>query len=232
MTNVTIERQEIESFAADLEQAQPREILAFALEKISSITLASSFGSEDMVLIDIISQLNPAAEIFYLDTDFLFPETYTLIKQVIEHYGLRSVTRVRPEMSVEEQVRIYGDNLCKTDPDLCLEIRKIKPLIKHLKSYDGWITGIRRDQTANRANAKVVEWDKKFNLIKINPLVRWTSDDVWAYIRSHNVPYNPLHDQGYPSIGCVNCTMPVKPGEDPRSGRWATLEKTECGLHQ
>ncbi|MFN3682061.1 MAG: phosphoadenylyl-sulfate reductase, partial [Nitrospira sp.] len=118
------------------------------------------------------------------------------------------------------------------DPDLCCRLRKVEPLIDVLKSFDAWITGIRRDQAPSRAQAGLIEWDAKFGLVKVNPLARWTWSDVWTYITLYEVPYNSLHDRNYPSIGCVHCTKPVKPGEDLRSGRWQGLAKTECGLHQ
>jgi phosphoadenosine phosphosulfate reductase len=138
---------------------------------------------------------------------------------------------VRPRRTLDEQALDAGPELWGRDPDRCCELRKMEPLRATLAGYDAWVTAIRRDQTPERANAPVVGWDGRFGLVKINPLVRWTSDDVRTYVREQNVPYNPLHDQNYPSIGCVPCTSPVMPGEDPRSGRWRGKEKTECGLH-
>ncbi|MBI5286258.1 MAG: phosphoadenylyl-sulfate reductase, partial [Deltaproteobacteria bacterium] len=134
--------------------------------------------------------------------------------------------------TLEGQARVHGDKLWATNPDLCCKIRKIEPLVEALKGLRCWITGIRREQAPTRANTQVVEWDNKFNLVKVSPLVRWTNKDVWDYIHRNDVPYNILHDKNYPSIGCEPCTKPVKPGEDPRAGRWAGQEKTECGLHK
>jgi len=223
---------DIENLAKTLEHAAPEEIIRVAVEQIPNLTLACSFGAEDMVLVDMLMKINPNASVFYLDTDVLFQETYDLRDRAIERYGLRHLTQVRPELTLEEQAAAHGDELWKRDPNACCSIRKVQPLTNILKQYDGWITGIRRDQAPTRANAQVFEWDAKFELVKVNPLALWTSEQVWSYIRDYDVPYNPLHDQGYPSIGCLHCTRPVKPGEDPRSGRWAGFEKTECGLHK
>src|SRR6185295_1381221 len=150
--------------------------------------------------------------------------------QLQERYGV-IVSPVRPKRTIEEQALDQGAELWLREPDRCCELRKMRPLGATLANYDAWITAIRRDQTPERANAPVVGWDGRFGLAKINPLVRWTFGDVQAYVREHDVPYNPLHDQNYPSIGCIPCTSPVAPGEDPRSGRWRGKEKTECGLH-
>jgi len=136
-----------------------------------------------------------------------------------------------PALTVADQARLYGDDLWRLRPDLCCQIRKVQPLVTMLGALDAWITGIRREQAPTRANGGVVEWDCKFGLVKVNPLARWTSADVWKYIAENDVPYNPLHDRGYPSIGCRYCTRPVDPGEPPRAGRWSGSDKTECGLH-
>jgi phosphoadenosine phosphosulfate reductase len=138
---------------------------------------------------------------------------------------------VKPELTVEQQAEVHGEKLWERTPDKCCEMRKVIPLRNALTPFEAWITAIRRDQTLDRANASIVERDRKFGLVKINPLVAWTSRDVWAYVHNNDVPYNPLHDQNYPSIGCWPCTTPVMPGEDPRSGRWRGREKKECGLH-
>ncbi len=140
--------------------------------------------------------------------------------------------RVSPKLTPEEQAASHGEELWKIDPNQCCNIRKVEPLTRILSQYDAWITGIRRDQAPTRANAKKVEYDHKFGLVKFNPIADWTSDDVWTYIRDNQVLYNPLHDRNYPSIGCEHCTRPVQPGEDPRAYRWSGTEKTECGLHQ
>ncbi|MHB1956486.1 MAG: phosphoadenylyl-sulfate reductase [Sulfobacillus sp.] len=146
---------------------------------------------------------------------------------------LRTVPRVALACSfgAEDMVLLDMVMAIQRDPDACCALRKVKPLENLLAGYDGWITGIRRDQSPARSNARAVEWDERFGLVKVNPLADWTMDQVWSYIRTHGVPYNPLHDRGYPSIGCIHCTRAVNPGEDARSGRWSHFAKTECGLH-
>jgi phosphoadenosine phosphosulfate reductase len=201
------------------------------VEKVSNLALACSFGAEDVVLLDMVMKISPTTKVFYLDTDLLFSETYDLIKQIQDTYAIEHLIRVSPEITLHEQTASYGDTLWSRHPDQCCDIRKVQPLTKMLSTLDGWITGIRRDQAPTRANAQAFEEDLKFGLLKVNPLIRWTEQDVWQYIRDHHVPYNPLHDQGYPSIGCLHCTRMVQPGEDPRSGRWVGFQKTECGLH-
>jgi phosphoadenosine phosphosulfate reductase len=147
------------------------------------------------------------------------------------HYN-KTFVKAQTSMTPEQQAEKYGAELWKSDPNACCNIRKVEPLTEILGKYDAWITGIRRDQAPTRANAKKVEYDAKFGLVKFNPLAGWTWDDVWAYIKENNVIYNPLHDNHYPSIGCSYCTRQVMPGEDPRAGRWSGNDKTECGLHK
>ncbi len=224
--------EEIHLWAYRLESKSPQEVLQWAVERFgTNITLASSFGAEDVVLIDMLHKLAPQTPIFYLDTNKHFPETYQTRDRLQERYGLRFI-RVLPEMTLAEQAERYGDNLWEKNPNRCCQIRKVEPLANILTRYDAWITGIRREQAPTRANAKKLEWDNKFQLVKFNPLASWTHEQVWSYIREYEVPYNPLHDQHFPSIGCSVCTRPVKPGEDPRAGRWAGFSKTECGLHK
>ncbi len=222
---------QIEQLAAEYDQANPEAILKRAFEALPNITFACSFGAEDMVLMDMIMKIQPDAQMFYLDTDLLFSETYALRDEAVRRYGSMNLTQVRPAITLFEQEAQYGKELWFQSPDVCCILRKVNSLSDHLHKFQAWITGIRREQAATRANAKVFEWDQKFEMVKVNPLATWTSEQVWNYIRSNDVPYNVLHDNGYPSIGCVHCTNPVKAGEDPRSGRWAGHEKTECGLH-
>jgi len=227
--------EELKALSDSFESKQPQDVLAYALKYYAGrVILACSFGAEDMVLVDMIQRLDPRTPLFYLDTDFLFSETYQLRDRVIEKYKLRSeqVIQVKPLLTPEAQAAEHGDALWSRNPNQCCRIRKVDPLARVLARYDAWITGIRRDQSATRANAGIVEWDGQFSLAKFNPLARWTNDDVWTYIRIHEVPYNPLHDQDYPSIGCTHCTAPVLPGEDPRSGRWKNQGKVECGIHK
>jgi phosphoadenosine phosphosulfate reductase len=139
---------------------------------------------------------------------------------------------VKSLLTPEHQAAQHGEALWTRHPDQCCELRKVEPLTRVLKGFDAWITGIRRDQSPTRANAQLIEWDQKFQLVKVNPLAKWTWEDVWTYIRTHEVPYNELHDHHYPSIGCTHCTSPVMPGEDSRAGRWKNFTKTECGLHK
>jgi len=208
------------------------ELVKYALEQFSpKVAIASSFGAEDVVLIHLAAQARPDFRVFTLDTDFLFPETYALIDAIEQHYRIK-VERTRPRLEPDEQAREFGEALWSREPDRCCNIRKVEPLTNKLAELDAWVTGIRRDQAPTRANARKLEWDSKFGLIKINPLADWKWEQVWDYIRSHSIPYNPLHDQGYPSIGCTYCTRPVRAGEDLRAGRWSGFQKTECGLHR
>lgn len=227
--------EELRALSDSFESASPEAVLAHALERYASrIVLACSFGAEDVVLLDMIQRIRPETPLLYLDTDFLFPETYALRDRIVERYRLRpeQILQVKSRLTPEQQAAAHGEALWARDPDRCCALRKVEPLGRALAGFSAWVTGIRRDQAPTRATAGLVEWDHKFQLVKFNPLARWTWTDVWAYIRIHEVPYNPLHDQHYPSIGCTHCTAPVLPGDDPRSGRWKNQGKTECGLHK
>ncbi|SFK86739.1 phosphoadenylyl-sulfate reductase [Brevibacillus centrosporus] len=215
-----------------LEAKAPMDVLVTAVENYAGgLVLASSFGAEDVVLIDMLHKLAPTIPVFYLDTNKHFNETYDTRDRLQERYGTIFV-QVLPQLTLEEQAQQHGDKLWEREPNLCCEIRKVEPLKRVLSQYQAWVTGIRREQAPTRANAKKVEWDEKFNLVKFNPLADWTERQVWEYIHANDVPYNPLHDRNFPSIGCSVCTRAVLPGQDPRSGRWAGHEKTECGLHK
>jgi phosphoadenosine phosphosulfate reductase len=215
----------------EFETQSPQEVLRVALTAyFPDIVLASSFGAEDVALIDMLSRINAAVPILYLDTDFLFAETYATRDALVKKYGIAPI-QVKSLLTPDQQAAQFGDKLWERQPDECCNQRKVEPLARALKPYKAWITGIRREQSARRATAKIVEWDPQFELVKLNPLARWTNEDVWTYIKRHDVPYNPLHDQGYPSLGCTYCTRAVQPGEDSRAGRWAGFAKTECGLH-
>lgn len=229
--NLFEKEQWIQEAAEKFENQSPEALIELAVEKFPNITLACSFGAEDVVLVDMLQKVSPKSDIFYLDTNVHFKETYETRDRLQQHYGLEFV-QVLPKLTLEEQAAQYGDELWKSQPNQCCNIRKVDPLTDILKNYDAWITGIRRDQAPTRANAKKVEYDTKFGLVKFNPLASWTTEDVWNYIRSNNIIYNPLHDRNYPSIGCEHCTRQVAVGEDPRAGRWAGFEKTECGLHK
>lgn len=229
----TLAPEEVTAWAERLEEAAVEDVLAWAVARFHpDIALACSFGAEDVVLVDALSRVRPGARVFYLDTGLFFPETYAVRDRLAERYRL-SLIRVSPELSPEEQEVRHGAALWRRDPDLCCRLRKVEPLRRALAGLGlrAWITGIRREQAPSRAHARVVEWDDRFGLVKFNPLARWTWEQVWAYIHTRQVPYNELHDRGYPSIGCAPCTRPVRPGEDPRAGRWSGFAKTECGLH-
>ncbi|MGE0470796.1 MAG: phosphoadenylyl-sulfate reductase [Nitrospira sp.] len=226
---------DLKAWAASFETKQPQEVLAAAVERYrGKMVLACSFGAEDVVLVDMVHRVDPSLPLFYLDTEFLFPETYATRDRVIEQYSLKpaQVIQVKSLLTPQKQADDYGDALWTREPDRCCQLRKVEPLTRILQGYEAWMTGIRRDQSPSRANAGLIEWDEKFKLVKINPLARWTWTEVWTYMKVYEVPYNPLHDQNYPSIGCTHCTAPVAAGDDPRAGRWKSFTKTECGLHK
>jgi phosphoadenosine phosphosulfate reductase len=233
--NIQPSPDELAALNESLEGQSPQKILETALEQYGPrIILACSFGAEDVVLADMMLHINPRSVLFYLDTDFLFPETHTVRDRIIKHFQLSDdqIIRMKSALTPAEQATQHGEALWLRNPDQCCQLRKIDPLTRILSKYAAWVTGIRRDQSPSRAQARLVEWDAKFGLVKFNPLAAWSWEQVWEYIRIHNVPYNELHDQHFPSIGCTHCTAPVMPGEDPRSGRWKSSTKTECGLHR
>jgi phosphoadenosine phosphosulfate reductase len=214
-----------------LKIATPLEILQWAVDRFHPrLTMATAFGAEGCVLIDLLAKIDPTVRVFNLDTGYQFPETLELREQIFERYGIE-VELMRPDTSVAEYEQVHGGPLYVTNSDQCCYDRKIAPLRRALVGYDAWITAIRSDQSTHRASAQVAARDSKFGLVKINPLLAWTRRDVWAYIVTHRVPYNPLHDRGYTSIGCWPCTRAVNVGDDERAGRWAGHAKTECGLH-
>lgn len=224
-------KDQVQQIQSHAERLRPEEVLRWAFSTFDQdVAISSGMGVEGMVLLDIASRITPNLRVFTIDTEFLFPETYDLIERIEKRYGIR-IERLMSTLTPERQEEIHGAALWARNPDQCCNLRKIEPLKKKLSTLRAWITAIRRDQTSHRANAKRVEWDSKFGLIKINPLVDWTSEMVWNYVKKHDVPYNVLHDQNFPSIGCMHCTRAVRPGEDPRAGRWAGAAKTECGLH-
>ena len=230
-TVVEITPTELEAAGWELEHASALEALSWAADQFESrLVFATGFGAEGCVVIDLIGRYRLPIDIFTLDTELLFPETYELWRRLEDRYEL-TIRGVKPELSVAAQAARHGDQLWDRAPDHCCELRKVFPLETELAKVDAWITAIRREQTPQRANALVVEWDEKFGIAKVNPLVRWTTKDIWSHLRAHDVPYNPLHDQGYPSIGCMPCTSQVERGEDDRAGRWRGVAKTECGLH-
>ena len=222
----------VQELQAIAESWSAAEVLSGALARFGHrIALASAFGPEGMVLIDMAVELRPDIHVFTLDTGLFFPETYELMSAVEQRYAI-TIERVKPALTVEEQALQHGAALWERNPDRCCSMRKIEPLRRKLATLEAWMTAIRRDQTPGRAHAQKIEWDTKFGLVKMNPLCDWTNEMVWEYLRAHDVPYNALHDRGYPSIGCAPCTLPAQNRDDARSGRWVGFAKTECGLHQ
>lgn len=222
---------EISAINESLEGKSPQEILADAVRRFHpKLMMATAFGAEGCCLMHMLAEIEPSVKIINLDTGYQFKETLELRERILERYGI-AVEMVKPDTTVEEYEKQHNGPLYVLRPDQCCFDRKITPLKKAVQGYAAWISAIRGDQTEHRKAAGVVQWDAKFNVVKYNPLLRWNKKDVWKFITDHNVPYNPLHDQGYPSIGCWPCTAPVTDGGDERSGRWAGSAKKECGLH-
>ncbi|MEH7180293.1 phosphoadenylyl-sulfate reductase [Neobacillus vireti] len=196
------------------------------------IVYACSFGAEGIVLIDLISKVKNNAKIIFLDTELHFSETYELIEKVKIRYPSLQIEMVKPQYSLKDQAKWYGEELWKHNPNLCCHMRKVVPLKEALGEVKAWISGLRREQSLTRRNTQYLNKDDKFHKIKICPLIHWTSEDIMTYIQLNKLPYNPLHDKGYPSIGCAPCTKQVSNNGDSRAGRWAGQSKTECGLHE
>ncbi len=214
-----------------LENAAPEEILSWAVDRyFPRFTMATGLGPEGCVILSMLAKIEPRVYVFNLDTGYQFAETLELRDRIAERYGIE-VDLQRPELSVDEYEALHGGPLYATNPDQCCNDRKIAVLRRVAKDFDAWASGIRRDQSPCRADTPILRWDAKFGLVKVSPLATWTQRDVWDRIRRERIPYNPLHDRGYPSIGCRPCTRAVALGEDERAGRWSGLAKTECGLH-
>jgi phosphoadenosine phosphosulfate reductase len=192
--------------------------------------MATAFGPEGCVILYMLSQIEPRTHVFNLETGYQFQETLELRDRIAAKYGIE-VELKRPQLSVAEYEARHGGPLYKTNPDQCCRDRKLAVQRQAVVGMHAWMSGIRRDQSADRARAKIVAWDEKFHLVKVSPLANWTASDVWKLIVAEDRPYNPRHDRGYPSIGCWPCTRSVLPGEDERAGRWSGTAKTECGLH-
>jgi phosphoadenosine phosphosulfate reductase len=212
--------------------APAQELIAWAAaEYPGRIAVSCSFGGPSgMVLVDLAMAVDRAIPVIYADTDFLFPETYATAQAVEERYGIHALA-FRPVLSPQAQAALHGPALWERYPDRCCALRKVEPMRVALENFSAYLTGLRRDQAATRGETPLVQWDAKFGLLKLNPLAGWTEREVWSYIVANDLPYNPLHDRGFPSIGCTNCTRAVAPGEDPRAGRWSGTGKIECGLH-
>jgi phosphoadenosine phosphosulfate reductase len=230
-------QEQVNMLAAQAEPLPAQEVIRLANERFGRrVALSSSFGAEDMVLIDMLMRVNPKARIVTLDTGRLPQETYNVMDATREKYGAVIEVFFPRAEAVQAMVAEHGVNLFYHSIEnrkLCCGVRKTEPLRRALSGLDAWITGLRRDQSVTRTGVQKVEWDDANTLIKINPLADWTLDEVWKYIRDNNVPYNALHDRGYPSIGCAPCTRAIQPGEDQRAGRWwwEHPETKECGLH-
>jgi phosphoadenosine phosphosulfate reductase len=231
ISEAMLAEEELSEVNERLGKESPVEILRWGVERFfPRLTMATAFGPEGCILIHLLSEIDPRVRVFNLDTGYQFAETLALRDQIAERYGIE-VEMVRPDTTVEQYEQLHGGPLYVANSDRCCYDRKIVPLRRALVGYDAWITAIRSEQSADRAKASVVGWDSKFSLVKLNPLLNWTRRDVWAFIVANRVPYNPLQDQGYPSIGCWPCTKSVAFGQDERAGRWAGQAKTECGLH-
>jgi len=220
-----------------LRHGSAEDVLRWALDRFHPrLALASSFGAEDVVVIDLLLALRPDARIFMLDTGRLPEETYEVVEKIRNRYSTVIEVHVPTSEAVENLEREKGlfsfrENVANRKE--CCQIRKVAPLRQALSGLDAWITGLRREQAPSRSEIEKAEWDDTFDLFKINPLADWTEEQVWEHIERRNLPYNLLHDEGYPSIGCAPCTRAVSPGGDPRGGRWwwESVKEKECGLH-
>lgn len=219
-----------EAIAAELEGRSAAGVIEWVFETFGERHyFACSFQKTSSVVLDIATKVNPDARFFYLDTDVLFPETYETRDRLAEHFGIQ-FDRYH-NITIAEQTALYGDELWRRDSDACCGLRKVEPMRRALDTVDCWGAGVRRGDSARRAATPKLAWDKKFGLWKVNPLADWSEDDVWNHIRTNQIPYNALHDRGYPSIGCTHCTQPVGPGGSPRDGRWVGSAKSECGIN-
>ncbi len=212
------------------------QLIAWTLERFAhqKMLMTTSFGMEGCALIDMYARHGKPVTVVYLDTMFFFPETYALRDRMVERYPNLDFVNRGTTLTPEEQAAQYGPELWKHNPTECCRIRKVDPMYPVMAEADVWITGLRRSQSATRANLRVIDWDWRYQVLKISPMANWERGEIWDYIKKHDVPYNELHEQGYPTIGCTHCTTPVegtKVGEYSRAGRWSTSEKTECGLH-
>jgi phosphoadenosine phosphosulfate reductase len=229
---------QIAKWNKELKEKSAVGVIDFFLQHFGEkIVLSTSLGLEDQVLTEMVLRQNRDVNVFTLDTGRLFPETYDLIARTNKHFGIRMKTYFPKPAEVEKMVANHGINLFYDSVEnrkMCCSIRKVAQLPRAFEGVDAWICGLRKDQSVSRFFNSLVEWDANNGLVKINPLISWTEKDVWAYIKDHDIPYNLLHDRGFPSIGCEPCTRAIEPGEDIRSGRWwweNELHK-ECGLHK
>ncbi len=217
---------------SEFETTYPQAALQWAAETYGDkLAVVTSFQPTGIVTLHMLSEIAPKTPVLTLDTGLLFPETYAVMDELERRLNLNLI-RVRPAQTVVQQAETEGANLWEREPDRCCNLRKTIPLKNALVGYGAWITGLRRDQSVGRSSVPIVSWDEKYNNVKLSPLAKWTEEMVWTYIHAHELPYNALHDQNYPSIGCYPCTQPAAPDAlDKRAGRWAGHEKTECGIH-
>ena len=214
----------------EIEQLPAEEGLRWASEEFGDrLCLSCSWQKQSSVLVHMVSELELDVDIVELDTHLFFKESYETRERLVERYGLTLI--VPNVITIAEQHKHEGPNLWETNPDRCCHIRKVEPLIQALRPYDAWVSGIRREQSPSRAGAKKVERSDRYGVWKVQPLADWSEKDVWRYIVQNDIPYNPLHDVGYRSIGCIPCTRPTRPDEEERAGRWAGSDKLECGIH-
>jgi phosphoadenosine phosphosulfate reductase len=231
VSTLAASRHDFRILSEEMEDRPAEDVLAWAADRFAGrIVLTCSWQMQSSVLVDMLDRIGAEVRIVELDTGLLFPETYETRDRLIARYGLQ-VERVDPVQTVAEQALSEGDELWRRDPDRCCALRKVAPLQRALVGMDAWITGIRRVQSPGRLTARKVDLDETRGVVKIQPLADWSDEDVVGYLYARDVPYNPLHDRGFPSIGCVPCTRAVREGEDRRAGRWAASAKTECGLH-
>jgi phosphoadenosine phosphosulfate reductase len=224
-------RSRLGALNAQFEPRRPEIILRWAVQTFGAgLAQGTGFGPTGIVIMHMLSKIDPDATFFFLDTDLLFPETYELKEELAETFGV-TITRVHSGSTPEEQAEAEGPELWNSDPDRCCFLRKVKPLQDFLANRTAWVTGVRRDQSASRKQTKIVDWAPKCEVVKVNPLATWARKDVWRYILENGLPYNELHDRGFPSIGCIPCTASVNGDGYSRDGRWEGTDKSECGIH-
>jgi len=224
-------RSRLAALNAQFEPRDPRVVLKWAVQTFGSgLAQGTGFGPSGIVIMHMLSEIDPTTTFFYLDTDLLFPETYELKDELAETFGI-DITRVHGGATPEEQAEAEGPELWNRDPDRCCILRKVKPLQDFLADRSAWVTGVRRDQSSSRAQTRIVDWAPRCEVVKVNPLATWERKDVWRYIIENGLPYNELHDSGFPSIGCIPCTQAVDGSEYSRDGRWEGTDKSECGIH-
>lgn len=226
----TLSATELDAIGQRFESAPPQDIVRWAVETFGEgLSVGASFGgASGMAILHMVAALKPNVHVFVLDTEYLFEETHETMRRSVPALGLTNMHVYKSELTHEEQAAQHGSALWMRDPDLCCELRKIAPNRVALAGKTAWVSGLRRDQSEGRADTPIVSWNQKFGVVKVNPLANWTEKQTWEYVMANNVPYNPLLNQGYTSIGCYNCTLP---GVQGRAGRWQGFEKDECGLH-